>query len=271
MQPAKKVRVMKFFTWISMKSQMGHAWRRRIFMHWHAYVCMRAFWYIEHIIEAIKWDEFLMFHVSRASHSPCFSMLYREHCCKCRIIYYLNISYGCSKSRDTRVWLRPPRIQAATYSTHKRHSGSFNAETRTHIKQIFPFIPRISAGCSVQNSRGTMLSDFFWAAHRSVYKLSFVSYSDSNSFTYSSTHTLDKSSTPMCHVISLKHFTLMAFHFDLYGFWQCVKCLSVIVILGSGFCLVGGVLFAFHAIISKGWDNTSKACIHNDIVKFIVL
>lgn len=42
-------------------------------------------------------------------------------------------------------------IQAATYSTHKRHFESFNAETRTHIKQIFPFILRISVECSAKH------------------------------------------------------------------------------------------------------------------------
>lgn len=169
MQPAKKERVMKFFTWISMKSQMGHAWRRRIFMHWHAcihaYVCGRF-----DTLSTLKrqsngmnfWCFMCQEHLIPFSSLCCIesiaALLHRS--CKCRIIYYLNISYGCSKSRDTRVWLRPPRIQVVTYSTYKRHCESFNAETRTHIKQIFPFIPRISAGCLLQNTRGTMLSDF---------------------------------------------------------------------------------------------------------------
>lgn len=54
-----------------------------------------------------------------------------QHCsCKCRIIYYLNISYGCSKSRDTRVF---DSNHHASKQQHIRHiNGILNRLMQEH-------------------------------------------------------------------------------------------------------------------------------------------
>lgn len=159
-----------------MKGQMAHTYDDAflcIDMHTCiCVVCMCAFWYIEHIIEAIKWDEFVMFHVSRATH-PLFSfILYWVQCSTVAANVELFITWTSvmvvQNQGTQEFWLQPPRIQAVTYSTHKRHSESLNAETRTHIKQIFPFIPRISVGCSSKAQGGRCCQTFSRAAHRFV-------------------------------------------------------------------------------------------------------
>lgn len=126
------------------------------------------------------------------------------HCsCECRIIYYSNISYGCSKSRDTRVWLLPHH---ASMLQHIRHiNGALNRlmQKHGHTLNKYFLLFRLALFCRTQGGRRCQIS---WAAFRSLYNFSFVSYVDSK-LIHSPIHsnTLENSSTPKCHVISLQN------------------------------------------------------------------
>lgn len=251
------VRVMKFFTWITMKSQKGHIRHNaflcidmhiRVLIHWAHYRGNQMGWICD--VSCIK-DLIPFFYIYIESAA----LAANEE------LFITWTSVIVVQNQGTRIWRfcsltcnRKKKNSPTTILQHIRHINgieSFNAETRTHIKQIFPFIHSF-CWCSAKGGRCCQI---FQAAFR--YRNSVLFLISIHSLFHS--HTLDKSGTRqsvMSFLANTSHLCVSLRY--MYGFWRYVKCSSVIVILRSCFCLVVCVCMSvccFCSTPSFPWDG----------------